>query len=80
MSANIHNKKIVSIVLHLPPQLFSFIENSTQERTNKNAKIFFIAVQLGEAPPDYDPVDLGDSTGAGSPDYSGVDNFYNQVF
>ena len=45
-----------------------------------NAKIFFIAVQLGEAPPDYDPVDLGDSTGAGSPDYSGVDNFYNQVF
>ncbi len=45
-----------------------------------DAKVFFIAVQLGSAPEDYDPVDLGDSTGAGAPDYSGVDNFYDQVF
>ena len=55
-------------------------DNSPMHGVAFNAKIFFIAVQLGEAPPDYDPVDLGDSTGAGSPDYSGVDNFYNQVF
>ena len=45
-----------------------------------DAKVFFIAVQLGEPSDDYDPVDLGDSTGAGSPDYSGIDNFYDQVF
>ena len=45
-----------------------------------DAKVFFIAVQLGSAPEDYDPVDLGDSSGGGSPDYSGVDNFYDQVF
>ena len=35
---------------------------------------------MGEPSDDYDPVDLGDSTGAGSPDYSGIDNFYDQVF
>jgi len=45
-----------------------------------DAKVFFIAVQLGSAPEEYDPVDLGDSTGSGAPDYSGTDNFYNQVF
>ena len=45
-----------------------------------DAKVFFIAVQLGSAPEDYDPVDLGDSSGEGAPDYSGVDNFYDQVF
>ena len=45
-----------------------------------DAKIFFIAVQLGEASEDYEPIDLGDSSGAGAPDYSGVDNFYDQVF
>ncbi|MDP6181561.1 MAG: S8 family peptidase [SAR86 cluster bacterium] len=45
-----------------------------------DAKVFFIAVQLGSAPEDYDPVDLGDSSGEGSPDYSGIDNFYDQVF
>ena len=45
-----------------------------------DAKVFFIAVQLGEPSDDYDPVDLGDSTGAGAPDYSGIDNFYDQVF
>ena len=45
-----------------------------------DAKVFFISVQLGEPSDDYDPVDLGDSTGAGSPDYSGIDNFYDQVF
>ena len=45
-----------------------------------DAKVFFLAVQLGSAPEDYDPVDLGDSSGDSSPDYSGIDNFYNQVF
>ncbi len=45
-----------------------------------DAKVFFIAVQLGSAPEDYDPVDLGDSSGEGAPDYSGVDSFYDQVF
>ena len=45
-----------------------------------DAKVFFIAVQLGSAPEDYDPVDLGDPSGEGAPDYSGVDNFYDQVF
>ena len=45
-----------------------------------DAKVFFIAVQLGSASEDYDPVDLGDSSGGGSPDYSGIDNFYDQVF
>ena len=45
-----------------------------------DAKVFFLAVQLGSAPEDYDPVDLGDSSGDSSPDYSGIDNFYDQVF
>ena len=34
-----------------------------------DAKVFFLAVQLGSAPEDYDPVDLGDSSGDSSPDY-----------
>jgi len=45
-----------------------------------DSKVFFLAVQLGSAPEDYDPVDLGDSSGDSSPDYSGIDNFYDQVF
>ena len=45
-----------------------------------DAKVFFLAVQLGSAPEDYDPVDLGDSSGDSSPDYSGIDSFYDQVF
>jgi len=45
-----------------------------------DAKIFFIAVQLSEPDENYDPIDLGDSTGAGAPDYSGTDNFFDQVF
>ena len=44
-----------------------------------DAKVFFLAVQLGTAPEVYTPVDLGDSSGEGS-DASGVDDFYEQVF
>ena len=44
-----------------------------------DAKVFFLAVQLGTAPEVYTPVDLGDSSGEGS-DTSGVDDFYEQVF
>tara|TARA_B100001057_G_scaffold289915_1_gene289937 strand:+ start:1857 stop:4361 length:2505 start_codon:yes stop_codon:yes gene_type:complete len=45
-----------------------------------DAKVFFLAVQLGTAPENYDPVDLGDSSGEGSSDFSGIDTFYDQVF
>ncbi|GIS76135.1 MAG: hypothetical protein CM1200mP12_18540 [Gammaproteobacteria bacterium] len=41
-----------------------------------DAKVFFVAIQLAEPDPDYDPIDLGDSSGDNSPDYSGVDNFF----
>ena len=45
-----------------------------------DAKIFFVAIQLAEPDPDYDPIDLGDSSGDNSPDYSGVDDFFEQLF
>ena len=45
-----------------------------------DAKVFFLAIQLGSAPEDYEPVDLGGSSGEGSPDFSEIDNFYDQVF
>ncbi len=45
-----------------------------------DAKIFFVAIQLSAPDPDYDPIDLGDDTGAGAPDYSGIDNFFDQLF
>ena len=45
-----------------------------------DAKVFFVAIQLAEPDPDYDPIDLGDSSGDNSPDYSGVDDFFEQLF
>ena len=44
----------------------------------RNSVVVFSA--HGSAPEDYDPVDLGDSSGDSSPDYSGIDSFYDQVF
>ena len=45
-----------------------------------DAKVFFVAIQLAEPDPNYDPIDLGDSSGDNAPDYSGVDNFFEQLF
>ncbi len=45
-----------------------------------DSKVFFVAIQLSSPPPDYDPIDLGDETGAGAPDYSGIDNFFDELF
>ena len=45
-----------------------------------DAKVFFVAIQLSEPDENYDPIDLGDSSGDNAPDYSGVDNFFEQLF
>ena len=45
-----------------------------------DAKVFFVAIQLAEPDPDYDPIDLGDSSGDNSPDYTGVDDFFDALF
>ena len=48
------------------------------------ANVLFIAIQLAEPDPDYDPVDLGTDDGSGNvtgaPDFTGIDNFFNQLF
>ena len=45
-----------------------------------DAEVFFVAIQLSEPDENYDPIDLGDDSGDNAPDYSGVDNFFEQLF
>ena len=48
------------------------------------ADVLFVAIQLAEPDPDYDPVDIGDDDGSGyvsgAPDFTGIDNFFSQLF
>ena len=48
------------------------------------ADILFVAIQLAEPDPDYDPVDIGNDDGSGNvsdaPDFTGIDNFFSQLF
>jgi len=45
-----------------------------------DSTVFFIAIELAEPDENYDPVDLGDSSGNNSPDFSGIDSFFSQLF
>ena len=48
------------------------------------ANVLFVAIQLAEPDPEYNPVDLGDDDGSGNvtnaPDFTGIDNFFSQLF
>jgi len=48
------------------------------------ANVLFIAIQLAEPDPDYEPVDLGTDDGSGTvsgaPDFTGIDGFFSQLF
>ena len=48
------------------------------------ANVLFIAIQLAEPDPDYDPVDIGTDDGSGTvtdaPDFTGIDNFFSSLF
>ena len=48
------------------------------------ANVLFIAIQLAEPDPDYEPVDLGTDDGSGNvsgaPDFTGIDGFFSQLF
>ena len=48
------------------------------------ADVLFVAIQLAEPDPDYDPIDIGDDDGSGNvsgaPDFTGIDNFFSQLF
>ncbi|MEK9649746.1 MAG: S8 family peptidase [Gammaproteobacteria bacterium] len=46
-----------------------------------DADIFFVAIQLAEPDDTYDPIDIGDGSGGDNqPDFSGVDNFFENLF
>ncbi|MBD63282.1 MAG: hypothetical protein CMD68_04290 [Gammaproteobacteria bacterium] len=49
-----------------------------------DADVLFVAIQLAEPDPTYDPVDIGDDDGSGdisgAPDFTGIDNFFSQLF
>jgi hypothetical protein len=49
-----------------------------------DAEVLFVAIQLAEPDPDYDPVDLGNDDGSGNvtgaPDFTGIDNFFSELF
>ena len=44
-----------------------------------DADVLFVAIQLAEPDPDYEPVDLGNDDDSGNvtsaPDFTGIDNF-----
>ena len=48
------------------------------------ANILFVAIQLSDPDPVYNPVDIGDDDGSGNvtnaPDFTGIDNFFSQLF
>ena len=48
------------------------------------ANVLFVAIQLAEPDPNYDPVDIGSDDGSGTvtdaPDFTGIDNFFSQLF
>ena len=44
------------------------------------SNILFTAIQLAEPDENYDPVDLGDSSGDNAPDFTGIDNFFSQPY
>lgn len=48
------------------------------------ADVLFVAIQLAEPDPDYDPINIGDDDGSGNvsgaPDFTGIDNFFSQLF
>ena len=48
------------------------------------ANVLFIAIQLAEPDPDYDPVDIGTDDGSGTvsdaPDFTGIDSFFSSLF
>ena len=48
------------------------------------ADVLFVAIQLAEPDPNYDPIDIGDDDGSGNvtgaPDFTGIDNFFSQLF
>ena len=48
------------------------------------ADILFVAIQLAEPDPNYNPVDIGNDDGSGNvsdaPDFTGIDNFFSQLF
>ena len=48
------------------------------------ANVLFVAIQLAEPDPDYEPVDLGTDDGSGTvtgaPDFTGIDSFFSQLF
>ena len=48
------------------------------------ANVLFVAIQLAEPDPTYEPVDLGTDDGSGNvsaaPDFTGIDNFFKQLF
>ena len=49
-----------------------------------DADVLFVAIQLAEPDPDYEPVDLGNVDDSGNvtsaPDFTGIDNFFKQLF
>ena len=49
-----------------------------------DADVLFVAIQLAEPDPDYDPIDIGDDDGSGNvtgaPDFTGIDNFFSELF
>src|SRR6056300_1217927 len=48
------------------------------------ADILFVAIQLAEPDPNYDPVDIGNDDGSGNvsgaPDFTGIDSFFSELF
>ena len=53
-----------------------------------DSQVLFVAIQLAEPDPDYDPIDLGDTDSSGdvtnaddlAAEFAGIDNFFSSLF
>tara|TARA_B100000029_G_scaffold515716_1_gene624184 strand:+ start:29680 stop:32151 length:2472 start_codon:yes stop_codon:yes gene_type:complete len=77
---NTRQKRHGTMVSSVAAGILSENDDSPMHGVAFDADIFFIAIQLAEPDENYDPIDLGDSSGDNSPDYTGVDNFFSQLF
>ena len=81
---NTRQKRHGTMVTSVAAGSLEKLELSPMHGVAFDANILFVAIQLSEPDPEYNPVDLGDDDGSGNvtnaPDFTGIDNFFSQLF
>jgi subtilisin family serine protease len=78
---NTHQKRHGTMVASVAAGILSENSDTPMHGVAFDADIFFVAIQLAEPDDTYEPIDLGDGSGGEpDPDFSGVDNFFENLF